>query len=193
MTTVFAGHREASMLRHLAGLGGKVRNLMTNRGLSIGPWLSKQGMAVLTALRDVGDEAIHLVGRKKAAVLSLVPQLPARISTRRFLARSRRRTRRILRRWPVRVSRVLPDSFFQGGDPFEGFLEHRLEIIHPFLQRGASRTSWESGREIAFRHAIIIGRRRQGLYGNFPKLLPETCLPVNGYNKIKQTNVAIKT
>ena len=190
-TTAIANHREISVLRHLAGLRRKVRDLMAMRRLSIGPRLGEQGMAVLALLRGVGDEVIHLVGWKKTAILPLVSELAPGIAPAGRLGVGPRSLPGVGRRWFVGVPGIQTEPLLESFDPIMRRLEELLErqkggdkcfqLRHSRGELGAVRAGVVRPFALHFLHADVIGRRRRITLREIPKIYDLRDLPVNGY------------
>jgi hypothetical protein len=149
-------------------LGGKVRDLMANRGLSIGPRLGKRGMAVLALLRDVGDEVIHLVGGKKTAILPFVTELAPGIPPAGRFGVGPRSLPHVGRWWLVGVPGILSESFLEVVDPLLKSGDKCFQIRHSRRELCAVRASRTCRlRTLHSLHADIIGRKGHGLYWNF--------------------------
>jgi hypothetical protein len=180
VTATTAGYREALVLRHLARLRRKVRNLVTNRWLCVGSRLGKGCVADRAFLRDVGDEVIHLVGRKKTAILPLVTKLTAGIAPAGRFGVGPRSMRRIGGRWLVGVPGILTKSFLEAFDPLVCRFEELLKGGSDCFQLRHSRRELRAvraGRTCRFRalhslHADIIGRKDRGLYRNSERAAP---------------------
>jgi len=179
------------VLRHLAGLRRKVRDLMAMRRLSIGPRLGEQGMAVLALLRGVGDEVIHLVGWKKTAILPLVSELAPGIAPAGRLGVGPRSLPGVGRRWFVGVPGIQTEPLLESFDPIMRRLEELLErqkggdkcfqLRHSRGELGAVRAGVVRPFALHFLHADVIGRRRRITLREIPKIYDLRDLPVNGY------------
>ena len=99
---------------HLRQLG----NLMAQRLADFhAPVTRKLPLAVLAPRWPMVLDAGDCVGRKRLSVVSLVPRLPSWLPTRRLPLRRQLQQRRITRRRPRRILRVLVQSTLQLRDP----------------------------------------------------------------------------
>lgn len=181
--TAPTGPRKGLVLGNLVGYLWKIRDLVPKRWLGIRSRNGKWSVALFAGLRDVSDEVVHLIGRKKATLLSFVADLASRVSSAGRLGISLRSVRGVAGWRPVGVPRILPEPFLEGLDLLVRLLQHRLESCHKAFQlsdplcqlctvrAGAARDS----RALHFLHVDVIGSGSGGLYGNLPGQTYITC------------------